>query len=921
MFAENSRPGFSHSELAFITALCVVVAISTLFWGYNAIEREQQRQLNQQAQTLFNNAGVQLAETGSFIASIEGMHYASDEFAGADIEAFVSRVREHSPYLLSLGMFQDLAGDMRPFYERYMANEGHDDFLLHRDSVNGERLPQANQARYLPIHTVSPPDDPWSSLLGTDLLSSTELAGELTAAIDTATSFIIETPPGWPLGAAHLLIQPVYLGSAIPATLAERRELFTGGIWISIDLAKLMYPDGGRASALQGVLSLELKSGSDVTRIMISDASDANPLGLDLGFDTLHQDQTWLLGDSHLRLTWQAAPRAPMQGVLFTLALATALLAIIGSALVYVRSRRRSHWERIENLRALNREREKAELTLSSISDAVISLNSEHQLIYMNASAIRFLLVDMDYAMGTRIDQILFIDTAHARFKAFPGFDEALRQLPPHARAEYDVALKLPHLKDVTVKLTLTSMCDENNSALGSIVVLEDVSVERRLTAELERRAHYDSLTGCINRFYFETQFHQLLDDMPHSQQEHALCFIDLDNFKTVNDTCGHPAGDALLIEITEALRNTVRDQDMLARLGGDEFAVILVDCDETRALAIANEVHEFFSNYVFEQDGQTFPVSGSIGFVAITEQFNDFKTIIKAADSCCYAAKESGRNALVVYSADDMDLDGEQEANWLPLLNHALDNDAFELLATPVARINDRRKPAHSHFQISPQLITPAGDRATLLQYGKSAERFDLMTRIDRQVLHKLIRVLSHTSTTTKAPLCASLRLSSPTLADPSSKTYITEELAKADLAASHLWFEISEPAASSNMQETLSLIDCIHALGGRIILDNFGAGVGTIKLLQKLEFDILKIDPLLVESMEANPESLRLIKAIGDVAKAKQAHCMAPGVTSASILEQLTLLGIDYALGPHIAEAFPLEQALSDWRRDIAA
>ncbi len=393
-------------------------------------------------------------------------------------------------------------------------------------------------------------------------------------------------------------------------------------------------------------------------------------------------------------------------------------------------------------LRALNAERAKAELTLASISDAVISLDSGRFIVYMNASASKLLCVTNLAELNKPIEYYLLLDESDGVGSQFPGFEKALSALPSQTKAEYDVSLNLPHVKDVAVKLTLTSMNNEEGNTHGSIVVMKDVSKERKLTTELEYRANYDSLTGIFNRFHFEKRLHALLEGTVSGDRRHALCFFDLDNFKIVNDTCGHAAGDSLLCEVTAELKKNLRPNDILARLGGDEFGAVICDCDEEEALEIANEIHEFFKNYVYEEDGSAFSVSASIGFVAISKDYCDYKTIMSSADSACYAAKESGRNALIVYSQDDEGVaEKEEEINWVPQLQSALEHESFRLLVQPIGKLDAGGvKASGTHFEFLLRMLSPAGEEISPFKFIKSAERYDLMTKIDRWVLENAL-------------------------------------------------------------------------------------------------------------------------------------------------------------------------------------
>ncbi|ASJ76138.1 putative diguanylate cyclase YegE [Granulosicoccus antarcticus IMCC3135] len=558
------KAGFTHIELLFIAALMLAIVMGTLTWGYRISEREQVLAFTSQSQQINNAAGLHIAETRSFIKSIEAMHYVSQDFTDPDIEAFVKQVSEYSPYLHSLGMFQDVFAPMREQYQRQMMGKIGDSFSIHHYSALGAQVPVGSQARILPIHSITPFDDTHKILLGADLTGSKEIEKMLESAIDTGESFIALAPVGWPFHTRYLLIQPLYLGKQVPETLMERRQLFTGGIWVSLDPAEMMF----HGEALSGTLSVTLSSGQRLSKIMISNTPASSQPGIKAGFATLKSERSWLMGSSSLQLSWVMEPLMPVFDWIRTVAVLLILLIAVIAGLLIIYSRRRAQAELFDSLQVLNTEREKAERTLASISDAVISLDSARYIVYMNAAAARLLCTSGVGEMNKPIEYYLMMADSDDCDGSFPGFEMALAALPSQDTAEYDLSLRLPHLNDVAVKLTLTSMSNADGARQGSIVVMKDVSNERKLTSELEYRANYDHLTGAINRFHFETRLRSLLDATVDTKRTHALCFFDLDNFKIVNDTCGHAAGDSLLCEVTAELQKKLRTGDMLSRLG-----------------------------------------------------------------------------------------------------------------------------------------------------------------------------------------------------------------------------------------------------------------------------------------------------------------------------------------------------------------
>ena len=915
------KAGFSRNELSFIAALILCVVVGTLTWGYRISEQEQIQHFENKSQLVNTAAGLRIAETRSFIKSIEGMHYASDEFAGGDIEVFVNQVRQYSPYLHSLGMFQAVKPPMLVTYWEQMLAKGLDSYTIHNYSEIGERIPVSRKERYLPVHSIAPLDNEHESLLGADLAGSKDIDHLLDTAIDTAESFITQSSEGWPFHTKYLLIQPLYFGKKVPDTIKGRRELFAGGIWVSLDPADLMYEADGES--LEGILGLTLESGEQLSKIMISNTPVSSQSGIKAGFASLKSARTWFMGSSKLTLAWTTQPLMPLSHWVRTLVVLLTTLVVIIFALLFIYAQRRGQMELFDSLRALNVEREKAELTLASISDAVISLDSGRFIVYMNASASKLLCAKNLAELNKPIEYYLLLDESEGPGSPFPGFEKALAAIPSQAKAEYDVSLNLPHMKDVAVKLTLTSMNNEEGNTHGSIVVMKDVSKERKLTSELEYRANYDSLTGIFNRFHFEKRLHALLEGTVRGDRRHALCFFDLDNFKIVNDTFGHAAGDSLLCEVTAELKKNLRSNDILARLGGDEFGAVICDCEVEVALEIATQIHEFFKNYVYEEDGSAFSVSASIGFVAISKDYCDYKTIMSSADSACYAAKESGRNALVVYSEDGGGAaDREEEINWVLQLQSALEHESFRLLVQPIGVLDTGGVSASSsHYEFLLRMLSPAGEEISPFKFIKSAERYDLMKKIDRWVLENALQHASEMQNRLNENCSFSVNLSGKSLSDPELLKFIREQFAANDVDPSCFWFEITETAAITQYSTAVVLLQGLRDMGAKIALDDFGSGVSSFGYLQKLPVNVLKIDGQFIKAMDSDPVAREMVKAIDQMAKVLGLETVAEHVESAAVVDLLSAMGVDYAQGFYLGRPGSIENALADRLADKAA
>jgi len=515
------------------------------------------------------------------------------------------------PALHSLGMVEHVDGAMLDNYEQWMIETGNDSFKIHEYEEHGGSTSNPTRKSYLPIISIDSKDAINQDILGTDLGSLKSVASQLPIAIRSGKALMAPIPNKWPLPGNTLMFQPAYFGLSSPKQEADREELYAGGIWMSIDLDDLLLEN--IASGTTGVVKLTVRSADNKSDVIEQSSKLGRPTGVDVGFGTLTDSTVVKAGASKLIISYTCHALMPKANLIAILSSAMSLFIIGLLVIAFGNHWRIAQQDRLYSLRAIAKERENAELTLKSINDSVVSLDAELAVVYLNPSAQKFLQLDEDELLGERFEEHVQLQHVEGEVERFPGLSQMLSSLQNDERASFDVNVSLTHLLGSTIKLTVSRMRGIDGDAGGCILVLEDVSKERKLSTELEFRANHDALTGSYNRFYFDKRLAQLVEDVPISSRSHALCYIDLDQFKIVNDTCGHPSGDRLLCELTDALRERLRASDVLARLGGDEFGIIICDADHDAALIVANKLYEFFQNFVFEDQGRAFPVHASI--------------------------------------------------------------------------------------------------------------------------------------------------------------------------------------------------------------------------------------------------------------------------------------------------------------------
>ena len=440
---------------------------------------------------------------------------------------------------------------------------------------------------------------------------------------------------------------------------------------------------------------------------------------------------------------------------------------------------------------------------------------------------------------------------------------------------------------------------DADGTFCGYRGITRDITESHELAARLAYQATHDALTGLVNRVEFERRLERMLESARRDGTSHALCYLDLDQFKVVNDTCGHLAGDALLERLAETLAFRVRQRDTVARLGGDEFAVLVEHCTLEQAMRVASTLHEAISEFVFSWEGKRFQVGVSIGLVPITPDLGDAADVLGAADSACYVAKDQGRNRIHVYAKDDVELARRRgEMSWVSHISGALAENRFRLRAQPVVPLSPRRAGAH-HCELLVVMIDPDGKEIPPGAFLPAAERYNLATRIDRWVVRAALNWLADVGNERGRPALCGINLSAQSLGDAGFLEYVRAECVRTGVPASRLCFEITETAAIANLDTARRFMEQLRGDGARFALDDFGKGLSSFGYLRSLPVDYVKIDAQFVRDLLNDPIDLAMVRSINEVARLMDKCTIAEGVESHEILAKLREVGVDYAQG----------------------
>ena len=459
------------------------------------------------------------------------------------------------------------------------------------------------------------------------------------------------------------------------------------------------------------------------------------------------------------------------------------------------------------------------------------------------------------------------------------------------------------------VKTTIMPSFDDTGAIKNYISIRTDITENKQLNEKISYQASHDVLTGLVNRREFERRLEQLIsrseDGIPHS-----VFYLDLDEFKVVNDTCGHHAGDELLRQVPGLIKQHTRKADLVARLGGDEFGLILNACDEENAKKVANLILESISDFQFCWKNQCYKIGVSIGIVVLGDEPTNLAETLKSADSACYAAKDRGRNTVVVYNPSDYEISNRQEQmNWVSKLTRCLEQDHFVLYAQPIVPTN-----APESKNISYEILIRMTDGEKIIPPGAflpAAERYNKITQIDRWVVAKTFSMIKGQNKFLEKTDHISINLSGVSLADTAFMEFLVEEINHSDLH-NKICFEITETAAVTNLSAATRAINTLHDMGVRFSLDDFGSGLSSFAYLKNLQVDYLKIDGHFVKDIVTDPIDRAMVTSIHEVGSVMGKTTIAEFVENDEILSVLRDIGVDHVQGFGIGKPVPLTSVI---------
>ncbi|WP_224095907.1 EAL domain-containing protein [Nostoc sp. MS1] len=565
---------------------------------------------------------------------------------------------------------------------------------------------------------------------------------------------------------------------------------------------------------------------------------------------------------------------------------------------------------------ALFEEKELALVTLQSIGDGVITTDATGLIKYLNPVAQALTGWNLSEALGLPLTQVFTIIDEISRQPAQNSVEKVLHSNVIVGLTNHTVLINR-NGAELSIEDNAAPIRTSNGQILGAVLVFHDVTQSRNLARLLSWQATHDSLTRLANRREFENRLVQAVTSAQTSEAQHVLCYLDLDQFKIINDTCGHVAGDELLCQVASLFQTYIRPHDTLARLGGDEFGIILNNCSVNAALLITHQLREAVQNFrfVWKQD-KIFNLSISIGLVAISIDTDNANGALSVADAACYVAKNQGRNRIHVYQTNDLELTKQRsEMLWVGRITQALEDNRFRLYYQSIIPL----APTYhltEHYEVLLRLIDETGKVVSPMTFIPAAERYNLMQNIDRWVIHTFFANLAQYRNSQYPDFLSlkhsrsclyTINLSGASINDEQFINFVCEQFISHQIPPTTICFEITETVAIKNLGKAAQFIRSLKEFGCCFALDDFGSGMSSFAYLKNLPVDYLKIDGSFVKNIVEEPVNLAMVDAINKIGQVMGLKTIAEFVENNTVLEVIQNLGVDYAQGYGIAQPVP--------------
>ncbi|NJD32434.1 MAG: EAL domain-containing protein [Gammaproteobacteria bacterium] len=547
---------------------------------------------------------------------------------------------------------------------------------------------------------------------------------------------------------------------------------------------------------------------------------------------------------------------------------------------------------------------------LDALGEGVLTTDAEGRIVYVNRAGEQLIGKAAAEALGHTLQEVIsLVDEGDRKTLGDP-----VRQcLTTGARVHIGrrgMVVSNDGGGERSIELTVSPLRDAAGDVSGSVIALRDVTDLRGLTRQMSYQASHDALTGLVNRREFERRLQEALEAAHSGGQRHALCYLDLDRFKAVNDECGHVAGDSMLREVAALIKDAVRDSDTVGRLGGDEFGILLIGCPLEKARQIADDVVRAVADYRFVWKDKIFNIGVSVGLVEVSRESGSLEDLIGAADSACYVAKKQGGHVHVYSARDEAAARQRGEIHWLQQLQTALKDGRFELHAQPIVAV-DAQIALGPGLEVLLRLKDENGTTVGPGEFMRAAERYRLMPHVDRWVVQTALAALGRGAVRLPSGRSLCINLSGQTLGDAAFLEFVVDCLDRTGVAPDRICFEVTENSVITNIEHARRFIGVLHGMGCRFALDDFGRGLSSFANLKNLSLDYLKIDGYFIRNLASDNVNQAMVTAMIKLARSLNFQVIAEQVEDMSALDSARRMGVDFVQGYQVGRPQPLALA----------
>jgi diguanylate cyclase (GGDEF)-like protein/PAS domain S-box-containing protein len=875
----------------FMTMLLIIIA--TVYAYVTISEKEKIKLfLEQKSLSMSSAIKIKMSHYEESLYSVKSLFEYTPEIDPLEFEIFSKKIINRQPSIPAISYQQLVKASDRHTYENKMRKIYSNDFQITERDDNGRFIAAGKREEYTPI-TMRSFFDVNAKVMGFD--TSTSIYSEsarqqaretnkvaishafkLASSKDGSKSSILYLPLYNQGEFSGYVSLSVYIGKAIQSAIAHiNMEGLALNIW-----------DG--LPSKDNIIYFNKKQKAD-NKIGISKSGDINFVSHDWAYQLI-PDPIYCLD--------------LIKSQLLTIIFCILLMSITNIRLLEFTGKKHELGRRVFESEEHNR------LLLDSTAEAIYGLDLNGNCTFCNAACLTMLGYENENEL---LDKNMHDLIHHTRADGTPYPVEECNIYQAFRNSE-----KSHDDTEVLFRKDGSSFSAEywchpiirDEITVGSVVTFLDITERKQANEQLSYQASHDALTGLVNRAEFERRTERLLTTVKQDKGVHALCFMDLDQFKVVNDTCGHVAGDEMLHQLGSVLSNAVRHRDTLARIGGDEFGVLMEHCSLDDAQRVASALLTAIQDYQFSWEGRSFKVGVSIGLVPLTEMTINLTQLLKDADAACYMAKDKGRNRIHVFHAEDKDIvQRHGEMQWVTRLNKAFEEDQFCLYAQAIVSFDDA---AESHYELLIRMIDEQNKTIPPGSFLPAAERYNLITQLDRWVITHAFQLLIEHPLFLKQINFISINISGSSLADPEFLDFVYQKFMETKLLPEKICFEITETAAISNLKMASSFISLMKELGCQFALDDFGSGLSSFGYLKNLHVDFLKIDGMFVKDIVDDKIDHAMVKSINEIGHVMGMKTIAEFVENDVIRGMLKEIGVNYVQGYGVGRPQPFDELL---------